>query len=642
MPVGRLSDKISPWLIALLVVQLTVVLSFLGYRAWNNTSVECVRCHADKKKLEKLNASWAYVKQEDVEKESHHPYIQCRDCHLGNGRAKDKEKAHRGMLKMLIVGTNGNLIPRQSGYPGPLRESGDDEMFALMPKVRVDGELYMLDYVRNILWHDRDTRTFGFDPEIAAKTCGKSGCHPEELKQFKHTIMGRNYRQRTMRTWLKPYGPHNCGPSFADLPPPEVLTRAGFDYRNTEEIARELNTGFTKEQAEAKQKFCNVCHAGCLDCHYKPSNKKGRHNFVRKPDAKSCSGNGRGASTCHPGAMVSRRGETYIGGDYSIPQGMAPDVHYKKGIQCIDCHPTGEKGMGDMERNASCQDCHIDAEDAHSEDSLHKDMDCATCHISKLGGYQITIWGPGTVGEKPNPFHKYSLYYGVQSPPILMKDQKGIWMPVKVWPHSVGNIKVDVKPSGSVRFRWPKGETRDAYYIVGTFDNLPGNNKHLLWVEIEQAAHPLGKARECESCHASESQVAKSVWEFNDYDGADTFRGRHRIIADSNGLRFVDMENTTPIKVYPGYKLTDFASWIYLKDKWIVPGDFSIRTDRAKYRRYLAIYNKIKEELANIEKKIPPDDKKKKRRFKELKERVVHDLDRAEEFLKQYRGNTVQ
>ncbi len=638
MPVGSISKRVSPVVLILLVLQLLFILGFLAYRDWNNTSVECVRCHSDRKRLERLNASWAYVTQEEVEKESRHPFIQCRDCHLGNGRAKDKDRAHEGMLRMLIVGMNGKLLPRDTGYPGPLRESGDDEMFALMPKVEDNGELYMLDYVRNILWHDRDRETLGFDPGIAKKTCGKSGCHPEELAQFRKSIMGRNFRQRTMRTWLRPYGPHNCGPSFADLQPPEELEKSGFDYTNTGEIMKELNVPFTRKQAEAKQRFCNVCHAGCLDCHYQPSNKKGRHNFVRKPDAKSCSGYGRGASTCHPGAMVSRRGETYIGGDYSIPQGMSPDVHYKIGIQCIDCHPTGEKGMGDMERKASCQDCHIDAEEALASEEIHKNMDCATCHVSRLGGYQITVWGPGKVAEEPNLFHKYSLYYGVQSPPIIMKDQKGVWMPVKVWPHSVGNIRVDLKPSERIKFRWPDGQTRDAYYIVGTFDGLPGNNKHLLWVEIEQAAHPFGKARGCESCHSSEAQVSESRWEFNDYDGAEPFRGRYRIVADSKGLRFVDMENTTPITLYPGYKLTDFASWIYLKDRWVVPGDFSIKTDRFRYERYLALYKKIKKELDRIEKGIPEGDKKRLRRFRETKERAVHDLDGAWELLKGWKN----
>ena len=457
MLAGKIGQYLTPKVILILLLQFLLVILILGYRSWKNTSAECINCHGNRERLRQLGAPWAFVTEEMVEKESHHPNVLCRDCHLGDGRAKEKDTAHKRMLKMLVLSETATLLSRKEGYPGPLRETGTDRMFALLPKIEVDGEFYTLDNVRNILWHDRDPETFGFDPKIAEQTCSKSGCHPEELKQYKQSIMGRNYRQRHMRTWLKPYGPHNCGPSFADLPAPKQLERAGFTYENTEGIRKELNVPFSREQARDKQKFCNVCHAGCLDCHYRPSVKEGTHAFTKKPDSLSCSGYGRGASTCHPGAMASRRGETYIGGDYSLPQGMQPDVHYEKGIQCVDCHPTGEKGMGDMERKASCQDCHIETEASHKE-SIHKEMDCAACHISQLGGYQITTWGPGNVAGKPSPFHKYSLYYGIQSPPILMKDQKGIWMPVKLWPHSVGNIKVDVPPSPSIQFRWPRSE----------------------------------------------------------------------------------------------------------------------------------------------------------------------------------------
>jgi len=623
MKIGYISGRLSPILAGVLLIQGILIVSFFGYRSWKDSSETCIKCHSDKKRLEDSGASWAYVTPAMVEKESRHPYIQCRDCHLGDGSAMEPEKAHSGMLKMLVISNEGKVMPRKEGYPGPLRMSGDDLMFALFPKVEMDGELYMLPEVRNILWHDRDPVTLGFDPGIAEKTCGKSGCHPAELDQFRKTIMGRNYRQRTMRTWLKPYGPHNCGPSFADLPPTEVLKTAGFDYKNTEEIIRNLNVPFSRGQAEDKQKFCNVCHAGCLDCHYTPSEEKGRHSFTRQPTSLSCSGYGRGASTCHPGAMTSRRGETYIGGDYSIPQGMPGDVHYSRGIHCIDCHPTGEKGMGDMERKASCQDCHIEAEESITR-GVHRDLDCATCHVSALGGYQITIWGPGEVASRENPFHKYSLYYGVQKPPIIMKDQNGRWMPVKVWPHSVGNIKNSVRPSGEIKFRWPDGQTRDAYYIVGTFDDLPDNNKHLLWVEFQQSSHPFGKARSCGSCHDSARQESSSQWEFYDSYGSEPFSGSHIIEGDDKGLRFIEMKNLTPINPLTGSKLTDFASWLYLKDRWFVPGDFSIKTDRKKYLLYHEYYKQIKKGTGKSLKKGLS--RKEEKRLRAVMETVFHDL----------------
>jgi len=194
------------------------------------------------------------------------------------------------------------------------------------------------------------------------------------------------------------------------------------------------------------------------------------------------------------------------------------------------------------------------------------------------------------VAGKPNPFNKYAQYYGTQKPPLIIKDAKGRWMPAKIWPHSVGNIKKDIPPSGSIQFRWPEGETRDAYYVIGTVDNLPANNKHLLWLEIEQAAHPFGKARPCDSCH-KENQVSISTWEYYGYQGAEPFEGTYTLLADKTGLYIRGISNTTPIELLEGSQLSDFAPWLFVKDKWSVPGDFSIKTDREKYNDYLGRYD---------------------------------------------------
>ncbi len=634
--IGRFSSVLNKKIILILVLQALVIISLSGYHAWNTSSVECVKCHSNMTKMKKLGHPEFYLTQKMVEEQSKHAFIECRDCHLGNGRATDKDKAHKGMLKMLIVGEDGRLKKRQDYYPDALGPTGDNKIYELLPKIEVKGQWWITPEVRNILWHDRNPETLNFDPAIAKKTCAKSNCHAEQLKQFSTTIMGRNFRQRTMKTWTKPYGPHNCGPSFADLPPAEVLESAGFDYRNTRAIQENLNVHFTKQEAKNKQKFCNVCHAGCLDCHFTPVKGK-PHKFTRVPRSESCAGFGRGTSICHSGAMQSRRGETYIGGDYSVPAGMKPDVHYTKNIQCVDCHPMGEMGMGDMERKASCRDCHIAIEEAHSK-SIHKDLDCATCHINELRGYQITIWGPGNVAGKENPFNKFAYYYGIQTPPILIKDQKGKWMPVKIWPHSVSNIKNDVPASTSIEFRWPKGETRDAYYIVGTFDNLPGDNKHLLWLEIEQAAHPVGKARSCKSCHGPR-QVSVSKWKFYDNQGAEPFDGTYTIIADNNGIRIRNIHNTTPIKLLKGYSLSDFASWLYLKDKWQMPGDFSIKTDIKKYRHYLVLDKKTENKLKALDKISREFNRKTLRRYLNAKGAAIHYLDGAEETLAQFLSN---
>ncbi|MDA8171951.1 MAG: hypothetical protein M0Z48_09040 [Nitrospiraceae bacterium] len=625
-------------ILALFFIQFFIVIAVSGYRAWLNSSAECVACHGNREKLAKLGYPEFYVTPEIVARQSHHPNVTCRDCHLGNGRARDMREAHKGMLKALFIGYNGSVLNRRDVLPSALLPTGPAGIRELLPKVKSpDGKLYVNPEVRDLLWQDRNPVTLNFDPEIAKKTCGKSSCHPDELKQFVTTDMGSNYRQRRMETWLVPFGPHNCGPSFADLPPRKVLKGSGFDYSNTKQIAAEMDMPFTDEQARAKQRFCNVCHPGCLDCHYAPNRRQGVHNFVIKPPAESCAGDGRGTSICHPGAMQSRRGETYIGGSYSIPEGMKPDIHYTKGIQCVDCHFMGPKGMGDMIRKATCQDCHMEAEDALAK-SVHKNMDCAACHIGELRGYQLTMWGPGLVAGRPNPFKKYSLYYGMQSPPILMKDQKGMWMPVKIWPHSLGNFKKDVPRSPGIMFRWPDGQTKDAYYIVGTVDGLPADNKQLLWIEIEQAAHPYGKARGCASCHRKDGlQVSNSRWEFMDDQGATPFKGTHRIVAVKDGLRIEDLKNMTPVVPVEGARLADFAAWLYMKDKWKAPGDFSIKTDPLKYREALRLALEAGKRIGLLEKNARHFDKEKLIRFKRLKESVFHNPREAAKYMEQFR-----
>ncbi|MBF0320568.1 MAG: hypothetical protein HQL01_12275 [Nitrospirae bacterium] len=628
--IGFISSKLTPRLLLIVLFLVVAITVPLAYRSMQNTSVGCVKCHGDKKLMETQGVPHFYITKEAVETQSKHPDIECRDCHLGNGRTQDKNKAHTGMLQAILISEDGNIIERKDVFNGPILPSGDNKIYELLPKSSPQGDQPgVAADVRNLLWHDRNTATFNFDPDIAKKTCAKSNCHPQELRQFRKSIMGINYRQRYMRTWTEPYGPHNCGPSFADLPASDELTGAGFSYKNTSDIVRNLNVPFTHKQAAIKQKFCNVCHAGCLDCHYTPTQKDGVHSFTKTPKSETCAGGGRGTSICHPGAMQSRRGETYIGGDYSVPPGMKPDIHYEKGIHCIACHPTGEKGMGDMERKATCETCHIEIEEAHAR-SIHKKLDCPSCHISELRGYQVTIWGPGTIAGNPNPFKKYALYYGIQSPPIIVKDQTGIWRPYKIWPHSVGNIKEDVPPSPALMFHWPKGETHDAYYITGTVDNLSANNKHLLWLQLDQAAHPFGRARSCASCHAK-NQTAQSTWEFFDNYGAYPFNGQHRIVADSQGLRIEGMKNTTPIELMDGARLEDFASWLFFKDKWKVPGDFSIKTDMDMYNKYLALSKRIERRITTLDKLSGTFTKAGLKQYKALRGAVLHEEERARE-----------
>jgi hypothetical protein len=393
----------------------------------------------------------------------------------------------------------------------------------------------------------------------------------------------------------------------------------------------QINLPLSHGQAIAKQKACNICHAGCLDCHYAPSREQGAHAMSRVPPSANCTGGGRSTFVCHAGTMERRRGDSYLGRDFSEPPGLPEDVHVIKKVECVECHQTGPGGMGHIDRKAVCQDCHIEVELAMAT-SVHKTLACEACHVRILGGYEMTSWGPGMVSSQPNPFKKYSLYYGPQGPPILIKDQNGRWMPVKIWPNSVGGIKETIEPRPGLTFRWPKGETHDAYALLGTFSFPGGNNNYLAWIQVEQVAHPLGKSRACASCHDKAAQEAAVTWRYFDSQGAEPFTGSQKVVADKRGLHVKDIKAFSKIVPMEGGKTEYFAAWLHLGDIWKTGGDFSIpKSDPVKYRgldeglrNALARLDKIDEKLKVREAK-GVDTKKLRRRWKEAKAVAAHE-----------------
>jgi len=328
--------------------------------------------------------------------------------------------------------------------------------------------------------------------------------------------------------------------------------------------------------------------------------------------------------------MERRRGDSYLGKEFSEPAGLPEDVHVKQKVECVDCHQS-VGGMGHIERKATCQDCHLEVEQAMAA-SVHKNVTCEACHVRILGGYEMTSWGPGMVLAKPNPFKKYSLYYGPQEPPVLIKDQQGRWMPTKIWPNSVGGIKGTVAPKPGLTFRWPNGETKDAYALLGTFSFPGGNNNYLAWLQVEQVAHPLGRSRTCASCHGAEAQVAEVTWRFFDSQGAEPFTGSQKVVADKDGLRVKDIRALSEIVPMPEGRSENFAAWRYLGAIWKTPGDFAIpKSDPIKYKN---LDRGIRDALARIEgvdKKLKAreakgeDVKKLRRRWKEAKAIAVHE-----------------
>lgn len=531
----------------------------------------CPVCHGSQAKMLTMGYPHFAINQDDVEKQSGMPAT-CADCHLGKPGEMEKEKAHEGMGRIILVrkrGLKGETTERRL----PL-EMGGNPMLRIRYQTEKDGKAAVDPSISGVLYQDKRKETLSQDFEMMQKTCG--ACHAAQFKEFKLSNMAKNAKQSRYNAWnSKERGPHNCGVWFEG---------------NSGQIAANTSAPFPPDVQALNQRSCNTCHVGCLDCHYDPQERdpkdlrKGIHTFNRKPRPESCYGGGRG-TTCHAGPEERRRGAGYFGGSFSHPEGMGPDVHLARGVGCLECHANSgsnrELGHGSVQRRATCDNCHAAALKSN-EKSAHRNLSCEACHIQDVGGYQATFWGIGALAGSETPFFKYKDYYGVMREPILIRDQQGRWIPVKPFPMAVMNQKTgpDLKPG--LHWRWPKGlpeleRTDDAWGYVGLFGGLPENNSAILWIQMDKLSHKYGKSRSCESCHGSKQgeQRQDVEWEFTDM-GAMPFSGRHSVIAGKSGLYIRGMEATERIEPTNGYKLSSLAPFIYLKDKWAIPGDFAI------------------------------------------------------------------
>lgn len=534
-------------------------------------SDSCLTCHSDAKRMSALGAAAMTITRQEVENQSHMP-AKCSDCHLGNPDATESAQAHAGLARLLVVRKKG-LTADTLPHTLPL-QYGTNPMNRLYIGTQKDGKITRDASVAAVSWHDKRMDTLTQDFVVLKKTCGK--CHKKEFAEFSKSTMGTNGKQSQYKGWLEPRrGPHNCGPWFEG---------------NFERMQATTSVPMSRESHLINQKVCNTCHVGCLDCHFNPQPKsagdltKGAHSFVKTPPSESCYGSGR-ASICHAGPEDRRRGAGYFGGSYSFPEGNEPDVHVKAKVGCLDCHESTRTnaaiGHGMIKRQAgdSCVRCHSGAVKSHGT-SLHRKLTCEACHIRQVAGYQGTYWGPGKITGVATPYFKFKAYYGYMPEPILIKNQQGSWIPVKPFPMAVMNqMESPFKPG--LHWRYPADlpdlqRTDDAWAYIGLFGGLPGNNKALLWLQIDKMSHKLGKSRTCDSCHDDPQGAQRRLvtWEYSD-PGAVIFTGSHTVLADRSGLLIRDMRSDN-IQPEAGYTLSAFAPWFYLKDKWQVRGDFAL------------------------------------------------------------------
>lgn len=540
----------------------------------------CLACHGDAPRMQKLGYPHFTVTTTAVARQSGMKAA-CSDCHLGNPAASQRKDAHRGMGRLLIVKRKG-LVATPADRKEPLKLTGSP-MYRIRYRTERGGKAAFDPTVATVLYQDKRRDTLSQNYPMMEKTCG--GCHPREYAGLRASTMGRNAKQSRYQSWTDPtHGPHNCGVWFDG---------------NYERIAADTAVPFSRETAALEQRSCNGCHVGCLDCHYDPrptdpaNPGTGVHTFRRVPPPESCYGGGRGPY-CHAGPEERRRGAGYFGGPFSHPEGMPADVHVGAKVGCLDCHDTHRTdpklGHALVKRQARCGKCHEAVVKSHAA-SLHKSLSCEACHIRNVGGYQATFWGPGILAGSPTPFFKFKDYYGIMRDPILIRDQKGRWIPVKPYPMAVENQKRGLDLAPGLYWRYPASfpdleRTDDAWGYVGIVGGLPENNRAILWIQMDKLSHKYGRARDCGSCHDSPDgeQRQEVRWEFSD-EGAFPFKGHHTVVANRQGLSIRGMQADEKVEPSPGYRNSAFAPWLFLPDAWRIPGDFALPPikDRQRY-----------------------------------------------------------
>ena len=245
----------------------------------------------------------------------------CSPCHLGDPLAIEKAKAHEGIVK----------------NPGDLR--------------------------------------------VVDKTCGVEGCHATYIARVKNSLMATN--RGILSTLLYYWG--------------EAPDQYG-DYS----VEQLLKTGENSLALDYFRKLCATCHlwkqkgdlpgvfgekgGGCTACHYieNPAlpahGPEKAHPFIsKKVPIKNCvrchNRSGR-IGISYTGVYESEGyGTPFANGELSedrLPGDrfflkMPPDIHFVKGMACIDCH-TANEIMGDGKRYV------------HFEEQL--EVTCSTCHTT--------------------------------------------------------------------------------------------------------------------------------------------------------------------------------------------------------------------------------------------------------------------
>ena len=157
----------------------------------------CLSCHENASRMKQLAYSHFTVTQKEVERQTGMP-AGCADCHLGNPESTDREEAHRGMGRLLLVEKKGlRAVTAERRLP---LEMGSGPVPGIRYQVEKSGVIKVDSSINTILYQDKRIDTLSQDFTSMEKSCGK--CHPREFAEFRKSTMGSNGAQGTTGRWV--------------------------------------------------------------------------------------------------------------------------------------------------------------------------------------------------------------------------------------------------------------------------------------------------------------------------------------------------------------------------------------------------------------------------------------------------------
>lgn len=193
-----------------------------------------------------------------------------------------------------------------------------------------------------------------------------------------------------------------------------------------------------EKQRKGYEKNCQICHAGCGECHVNKPNAAGNglmnnHAFTKKPDMLNT------CVACHS----SRGGHAYLG----VASGTKADVHLTKaGYNCMSCHKKDEihgstkkvEQRYAYEKLPTCEGCHPNVASSNNFHSMHINTfncqvchsqdynSCGSCHIGGEGA-RIHSYQDFKIAMNPLPTIKTKYKYSLVRRNLAAKDNWSLW-----------------------------------------------------------------------------------------------------------------------------------------------------------------------------------------------------------------------